>query len=411
MSWIKSNKFINLSLVLAGCLLALLAAEFFFRIILPGENTDYEFIGKPDAVLGYVRNPDKNLFIDEDSFKNYSVSKKADIIALGDSFTWGYTEGIKDTVEASWPYYLGGLTGLSVYNMGVGGYGPVQYYALTKKALSFKPEYLIIGVFMANDFYDAYNMTYNGILMGHKFYEYYGMTENKDFWKELRSPDFSNTEYEKTELDNPEAKFRSLRKYIRKHSVLYGFLADNTYDLRVKAGLAKLLEKVKETKDWKTEGTNISLAYDDRSDIDTRFLVTEHAYGVDHEDKRISEGMRISFDLFGKIKTSAVRSEAKPIFIMVPSKKLVYEKILGDKVKENKLLETALNNEKDLRIKTFAVCKKHGLNCIDLLPGLQKELTSGRRLYTKLADGHFASEGYKVIAEIVKNYVKQKRQD
>ena len=270
----------------------------------------------------------------------------------------------------------------------------------------FNPEYLIIGVFVANDFYDAYNMTYNGILMGHKFYEYYGMTENKDYWKELRSPDFSNAEYEKTELDNPEAKFRSLRKYIRKHSVLYGFLADNTYDLRVKAGLAKLLEKVKETKDWKTEGTNISLVYDDRSDIDTRFLVTEHAYGVDRKDKRISEGMRISFDLFDKIKTSAVKSETKPIFIMVPSKKLVYEKILGDKVKENKLLETALNNEKDLRIKTFAVCKKHGLNCIDLLPGLQKELTSGRRLYTKLADGHFAPEGYKAIAEIVKDYIR-----
>ena len=114
------QKMANIGLILTGCLTALLIAEAVLRIILPGDNTDYYFIGKPDEILGYVRNPDKNLFIDENGFKNYSVPEKADVVALGDSFTWGYTKDTKDTVEASWPYYLNELTGFSVYNMGIG---------------------------------------------------------------------------------------------------------------------------------------------------------------------------------------------------------------------------------------------------------------------------------------------------
>lgn len=394
------DRIINSGLIFVGCVAALLIAEIALREVLPGDKTDYLFMGKPDAVLGYVRNPDKNLLIDDNGFKNRDIPGQADIVALGDSFTWGYTRDIKDTVETAWPYALSSLTGLSVYNMGVGGYGPVQYYALLDKALSFKPKYLIIGVFIGNDYYDAYNMAYNGVLMGKNFYEYYGLAENRDYWQKLRSPDFSNADYEVP--TEPEAGFGRARKFIRSHSVLYDFLANGTYSLRVKARLAKIIEQIKETDDWTAVETNVSLIYKDKPGLETKFLINEHAYGVDYQDKRIGEGMKISFELFDKIKATALESGAEPIFIMIPTKKLVYEKILGDKIKENRLLNAELENEKDLRLKTFKACKGHGLTCIDLLASLQNELAGGRKLYTDLADGHLAPEGYKAIAEIIR---------
>ena len=261
------------------------------------------------------------------------------------------------------------------------------------------PICLINGFFIGNDYYDAYNMTYNGILMGKNFYEYYELTENGDYWREFRSPKFSNAEY-KIRIE-PKAKFKNLRKFVRSHSVLYDFLANTTYNLRVKAGLAKIIEKIKETDDWSTDGINVSLLYKDRPELETRFFADEHAYGVDYEDKRIKEGMRIAFELFDKIKTKANESGARLVFILPPTKKLLYKKVLGEKLKENKLMSTALGQEEDLRVKTFAACREHGLVCLDLLPEMEKELVSGRMLYTKLADGHLAPDGYKTIAEII----------
>ncbi len=52
-------------------------------------------------------------------------------------------------MDQSWPYVLGKLTGRSVYNMGMGGYGPNQYFYLSNtKALALKPRVIIWGLYM-----------------------------------------------------------------------------------------------------------------------------------------------------------------------------------------------------------------------------------------------------------------------
>src|SRR2546421_1234104 len=59
---------------------------------------------------------------DANGFRNASVPPKVDIVALGDSQTWGVNVHKDD----AWPQQLEKLSGHSVYNMGVGGYGPIQ---------------------------------------------------------------------------------------------------------------------------------------------------------------------------------------------------------------------------------------------------------------------------------------------
>ena len=101
----------------------------------------------PSAMAGF----------DKWGFRNRKVPETSDIVAVGDSHTYGNTARMVE----SWPYVLGTLTGLKVYNMGMGGYGPNQYFYLSKtKALTLKPRMIIWGLYMGDDFEGAYSMTY-----------------------------------------------------------------------------------------------------------------------------------------------------------------------------------------------------------------------------------------------------------
>src|SRR5215831_8868753 len=57
-------------------------------------------------------------------FRNLEVPAHADLVAIGDSFTYGYSATRVD----AWPAQVARLAGLSVYNLGMGGWGPDQYY-------------------------------------------------------------------------------------------------------------------------------------------------------------------------------------------------------------------------------------------------------------------------------------------
>ena len=52
-------------------------------------------------------------------------------------------------------------TGKNVYNLVMGGYGPNQYYYLLQtKAFGLKPAAIIGGLYMGDDFDNAYRITY-----------------------------------------------------------------------------------------------------------------------------------------------------------------------------------------------------------------------------------------------------------
>ena len=74
-----------------------------------------------------------------------------DVIALGDSFTFGY--GV-DEAE-TWPARLAELTGWSVANLGVSGYGPQSELALLRSEGPALPPRLLLWQFFANDLEDA----------------------------------------------------------------------------------------------------------------------------------------------------------------------------------------------------------------------------------------------------------------
>jgi len=101
------------------------------------------------ARLIYVVDPNLN-DVDANGFRNQTALKKADIVAIGDSHTYGYNVDSKE----SWPSQVGRLTHALVYNMGIGGYGFFQYREIFDMAMKMSPDWIVVAIYPANDLGD-----------------------------------------------------------------------------------------------------------------------------------------------------------------------------------------------------------------------------------------------------------------
>lgn len=91
-------------------------------------------------------------------FRNKQVPNVSDVVVIGDSHTIGFN------VEHSrtWSTLLEEkLLRSNVYNMGMGGWGALQYLSVFKKSFAFQPQVIIIGVYSGNDAFDSFSLAYS----------------------------------------------------------------------------------------------------------------------------------------------------------------------------------------------------------------------------------------------------------
>ena len=120
----------NIALLLASSAFALLLCELIARLIL--NPVDYlSPVLVRDEILE-IRLPSKSGDHDNWGFRNAKVPETAEIVALGDSHTYGNTSR---------------LTGKNVYNLAMGGYG--VSLAVPRS-----------GLYIGDDFDNAYRITY-----------------------------------------------------------------------------------------------------------------------------------------------------------------------------------------------------------------------------------------------------------
>ena len=119
---------VNLLVLVVAGLIGVVLCELTARLVLrPADYLSVEMVH--DDVLGAVPSAGaRSGGFDAWGFRNREVPASADIVTIGDSHTYGNTA----TMEDSWPYALGRLSGQRVYNVGLGGYGPNQYFAVFK---------------------------------------------------------------------------------------------------------------------------------------------------------------------------------------------------------------------------------------------------------------------------------------
>jgi hypothetical protein len=371
---------LNLSVVLVSVCVGLLLCEFGARLVLnPADFLRLEVV--PDDILGAVPSTDALAGFDRWGFRNREVPATVDIVAVGDSHTYGNTARMVD----SWPHVLAHLTGRKVYNMGLGGYGPNQYFYLSKtKALTLKPNMIIWGLYMGDDFENAFSLTYGS-----------------DYWAYLRK--LPPQKVESNIWDNPPADtpIGIARVWLSRHSVLYQIVFHT--------GLSGKLKGEVQIKNAAQlyPGLATTLTVPDKGILEA-FRPKSVLFGLDQQNPNVREGMRITFELLKRMNEICAQNHVKFLVVVIPTKETVFSDYLehNSSVPLSDVIDTLLVNERSARAQTFQFMNDNEISYVDPLPALKRSTGEGL-YYAGATDMHPSKNGYRVIGEAVAEYLKQ----
>ena len=311
---------------------------------------------------------------DEWGFRNPGVPERADVVAIGDSHTYGNTATMND----SWPLVLGRLSGQRVYNMGLGGYGPNQYFALFEsRALSLKPRLIIVGLYMGDDFENAYLITYG---LPHWAYLRRLPPEQVDFdiWQPPPDPTWH----------------RQIRLWLSRHSVVYQMLVHGAIGARVRGEL-----QIRNASRLYEGATTLSVP---DKNIHEAFVPEGMARRLDQQRADVQEGMRITFALFAEMHRLANQHGIGFAVAVIPTKEMVFADYLehDSTLAMSDTIHNLLANERVARDRVFEFFDGAGIRSVDTLPLLRQRVE--QELYVRHAgDMHPSKNGYRVIAEAI----------
>jgi lysophospholipase L1-like esterase len=305
-------------------------------------------------------------------FRNLDVPEVAKIVAFGDSQTYG----ISATQKNSWPAQLAGKTKLTVYNMGLGGYGPLQYSRLLQtQVLPLKSEIILVGLYFGNDFIDSYRLVYN-----------------RDNWQDYRNSQFDFGKIEETIIDDgqPEKIFSGVRDWLARSSVFYRIVTGMLRPLMNQSRLQNLLEL---DRDRYKPTDNDTILFD--------AVQMEHA--VDLQRKELAEGFRLGLRGISEIKDFCDQNNLKLLVVLIPTKELVYSDLVldSDQLREKEAFTNIARSEGDMRAKVFASLAEKNIEVVDLLPVLRSAAVDSP-IYP-VFDSHPNAMGYEVIATTIAN--------
>lgn len=380
--------FIKLLLPLFALFVGLLIAEGGLRLAERWQTREQEAFSEKyllkDSRLGQRVAPNAKGH-DANGFRNDSVPARAEIVALGDSQTWGIDA---ERAEA-WPQQLSKMSGRSVYNMGLGGYGPVQYWALTEKALSLSPKVIVVGVYMGNDLYDAYHLAYSS-----------------DDYKDLRLRDAPSDLLQDTVGPRADALWDEEKGFQKDYG--RGDLGAWRVWLGGHTAVGRLLVRAgwwpgrtdvwfEVSKAWADAHPEHGAVYDEagvRTVLTTAYRLT----ALDLDDPHIAEGLRVTGEVIPRMKADA--GGAKLLVVLIPTKESVFAGAAGVR-RLDPVYEKLVRMESRARAAIVAHCEGAGVEYVDALPPLVEAVNRREQIYSTTTESHPNSKGYRVLASTV----------
>jgi hypothetical protein len=371
--WKKAGA--NLALLICSLLVAAVLCEFAARLVFDRVDVLSPKMVR-DPILG-IKLPPGSGGHDEWGFRNPTVPEQADIVALGDSHTYGNCAQMRE----SWPHVLGTLSSKSVYNLGMGGYGPNQYlHLLTNNALELKPKSVICGLYFGDDFDNAFRITY-------------GLPA----WAELRKGGLPNVDpdiWEKQDTTAPPTFQKRVRVWLSENSVLYKIVVHG------------LLQNIK----GRVQIANAARIYPDTTALILPEKKIQEAFrpkgvlrGLDQSEAGVREGMRLTSEMLQRMKSICDTNKIEFTVVIIPTKETVFSRYLmaDDSLPMAETLKKVIAAEKSARSALFENLSAAGIRFIDTYPALEKASeTNG--IYTFAAtDMHPNKNGYRVIAETI----------
>jgi len=352
-------------------ILSVLAAELLARTVL--DPIDYLFPQLVDddflfhKIEGYTGGHDAW------GFRNTRTPESVDIVCIGDSMTYGISAQARD----SWPAVLGKIRSTSVYNMGLGGYGPIQYLHLMRtQAVKLHPKTIIVGFYFGNDLLDVYNeVRFNEKWSG------YGRLGDLD----VNAPAFA--------FQAPPGKFLGdLRDWLSRHSVFYALLTRTS-----------LFDFIRVREMMQRDNGSLIMYRDDKHNENFKLGAADRF--LDMSDPRIKSAMQITKQVLRDMRSLSETDGFRLILALIPTKERVYGKLLDQAgyIAKYPRLADALHQEDVARNTIVGFLHQSNIEFVDLLPELEEEVEK-RDLYP-LGDGHPNKDGYRVIAETLDRYL------
>jgi lysophospholipase L1-like esterase len=357
----------NAGLLAISILLSLLLLEVAVRMVL--DPVDYllpTLVEDPN--LGHRVEADTGGH-DEWGFRNRERPGSAQIVAIGDSMTYG----IAARSQESWPAALGELTGETTYNMGLGGYGPLHYlYLLRERALQLQPEKIVVGIYLGNDLLDAVNLAYLN-----------------DNWSEYRVSDLSRADGKRGfVIDQPALEtdkfLGGLRSYLARKSVLYRFVTS--------------LPAFDRFRTVNVNNTDAGIHVFGTGARSTILTPSANRLLMDLRDPQVRAAVEITKRAVLEMKATALAANADLRILLVPTKELVYSELLGQSghIGDHPDMEAALLYERTIRADLLSFLAESDVPVVD--PLLAMSQAARTEVIYPINDGHPNAAGYRLIA-------------
>lgn len=428
-----ARRLISVILVVLGVLFPLACLEALLRFGFIRQKSE-ELLNKlptidvPDPLLGFRPNPAYPSH-DQRGWRNAQALSSAEIVALGDSQTYG----LGANQSESWPAVVEANTGKRTYQLAFGGYGPAHYIALLDEILALNPKIVIAPLYFGNDVLDSYWLTHRPSTISP------ARRRTVDHAKldELRTNDAHILD----QINKAEE--------IDPHHVRHKYLDCQTYREIPAPGLQFVspilqseplgaLEQIRTPRERahakrKTHFEIMKVAwaaYDrirDEFDLYKTYeqpvcirhtwndhrIIFSPAYRLltlDKQDPRVTEGMRIALDSLLLLSQEMKARNIQLMVLLIPTKEFVFQNFVKGKLQSSPWLDLLWRAENEFRQNVVTFLEKNGIPMVDSLPALQKSLAAGEVPYphstgksNRDADGHPNAIGYRDIAESVEN--------
>ncbi len=374
----------------------------------PGIGTPLPEPHIPDDILGLTGNPG---YPDHDrrGFRNPVALDRADIVALGDSQTYGL--GVRS--DETWPALTGKLLGKSHYNMALSSFGATHGEVNLDIALSLRPETIVFALYFGNDFYDDFAfMLRNGWMDKYvspdRLKEIEKLESGRTIAGEL---DFLFRRTVKLEDGKPGdaaapddpgvargiidwvsansrivglvRTIRTLTRYIGKDNTLLA----NDFQTARQGLTEEQLRYVSafEGEQWKTILTS-------------RYRLRVMA----DSDIRIRTGIEISKQAIGRLHARAAARGAGFVVLLVPTKEFVFLPRVADPARHVGLVELG-KTEQRLHREISDFLKAGNIAFVDATGTLR---ASAEQPYNENGDGHLNRLGHRLLAEGLAEFLK-----
>ncbi len=366
----------------------------------------------PDEQLGYRPNP---AFPNHDAkgFRNPSVPDSAEIVALGDSQTYG--TGV--AAHEAWPRQLEAYTSKSVYAMAFGGYGPVHSLLLIEEAFELKPSTIIATLYTGNDFFDTFLIVHNHdraielrtvdaelqrrIAIAEeaepileKVNRARGVNSDEDAPASARSDGDAATDQAETGSDLARI-LATTRGFLSNNSTLYGLI--RRIKVEIERRIADPVDRWNEAKSFAEANSDFCEVFDG-GEVKTILTPGYRAIALDIEDPRIFDGYQISMDAIRHMSARAAENGMEFMLLIIPTKELVFKDVY--EMPSSTFTRLVQREEEVLRMAEVYL-EDNEIRYVNALPALRRQLSSGPQPYDVSHDGHPSKHGHAAIARLV----------